>query len=85
MERKEKIEFLKALQKGKRNVEELLIKDSPIVIDENDTRPIIEIIKNNCGSDIIMAKDFEKRQETGLIKGFVIDLREGKYTLLSFQ
>ncbi len=79
MERKEKIEILRGIKTGERDISEFLIKDNFIIIDENDKRPIIKAVKAN-GNEIIYAKDFDRM--AGLIKGFVLDLRNEQIKLL---
>ena len=84
MERRQKIDLLKGIANGSRNVKELLVLNDPIIIDKTDSRPIIEAIKKN-GSSIIYSKDFERMNAAGLLKGFAIDLRQGGTKLLSFS
>ncbi|MEO9146186.1 MAG: hypothetical protein ABI237_11590 [Ginsengibacter sp.] len=83
MERKEKIELLKGISKGTRKIDELLNIHDPVIIDENDNRPIIIAIKAN--GRVILAKDFERLRERNLITGFAIDLRNKNFKLLSFD
>lgn len=82
MDRKQKIELLTGIQKGTISLKELIIRQDPFIIDANDNRPIIKAIKNN--NTVILSKDFEKLKTDGLIKGFVIDLRNKQTKLLSF-
>lgn len=78
MERKQKIELLKGIANGSRDLKELAVIHDPFIIDESDHRPIIEAIKIN-GSNIIYAKDFERLEQ--FITGFVCDLRNGSMVL----
>lgn len=74
MQRKQKIDLLKGIANGTRDLKELAIINDPFIIDQTDSRPIIEaIISNN--NNIIYSKDFERMNAAGLIQGFVIDLR----------
>ncbi len=82
-DRKSKIEFLKGIRAGTRSITEFLIKDNPIIIDENDQRPIIKAVKASSTTEIIYAKDFDRM--AGLIKGFVLDLRNEQIKLLIFD
>lgn len=83
MERKQKIELLKGITKGTIPLKSLMIKQDPFVVDEDDNRDIITAIKSN--NTVILSKDFKKFEASGLIKGFVIDLRNRQTKLLKFN
>ena len=80
MERKQKIDLLKGIANGSRDLKELLVLNDPIIVDEADSRPIIEAIKSN-GNTIIYSKDFDKMDAAGLIRGLVFDLRNKQIKL----
>lgn len=83
MERKQKIELLTGIANGSIPLKNLMIKEDPIIVDDNDDRPLIQVIKSN--NTVILSKDFERLEASGLIKGFVIDLRSGKTQMYQFN
>ena len=53
MKRQEKIKLLTGIQKGVIPLKTLLVKQDPFIIDETDSRPVIQAIKENQNTIVL--------------------------------